>query len=332
MSEQTDHRSGRLIRHDGIACPLVTPACAAHKRQQRAVRRTQAWRRSILERCAATGAIRPRSASAPGGSRSCRRPARALGITRPLVITDPGLAQHAVGAAGAGIARAAGLPTGLFADVRPNPTAATSPRGVEALRAGGHDGVIALGGGSGLDAAKTIAFMVGAGPAALGFRGPRRQLAARQPGGARAGRGGADHRRHGLRGRARRGDHQRGQPREAHHLPPAHDAGPGDRRPRADPRPAAQSHRLDRDGCPLAQPGGVVRAGLPSAGRRHRDRGDPADPSLAGGRGRGRPGPAPPARTCWRRRAWARSPSRRGSAPCTRWPIRSAACWTATTA
>lgn len=84
----------------------------------------------------------------------------ALGINRPLVITDPGLALHAVGERVLAIARAAGLPTGLFADVRPNPTAADVTAGVEVLRAGGHDGVIALGGGSGLDAAKTIAFMV----------------------------------------------------------------------------------------------------------------------------------------------------------------------------
>jgi hypothetical protein len=83
----------------------------------------------------------------------------ALGITRPLLITDPGLALHAVRERVLSIARA-GLPTGLFADVRPNPTAADVAAGVEALRAGGHDGVIALGGGSALDAAKTIAFMV----------------------------------------------------------------------------------------------------------------------------------------------------------------------------
>jgi hypothetical protein len=83
----------------------------------------------------------------------------ALGITRPLLITDPGLALHAVGERVLAIARA-GLPTGLFADVRPNPTAADVAAGIEALRAGGHDGVIALGGGSALDAAKTIAFMV----------------------------------------------------------------------------------------------------------------------------------------------------------------------------
>jgi alcohol dehydrogenase class IV len=82
----------------------------------------------------------------------------ALGIARPLLITDPGLAGHAVGERVLAIARA-DLAVGLFADVRPNPTGADVAAGVEALRRGGHDGVIALGGGSALDAAKTIAFM-----------------------------------------------------------------------------------------------------------------------------------------------------------------------------
>jgi alcohol dehydrogenase class IV len=82
----------------------------------------------------------------------------ALGIARPLLITDPGLAGHAIGERVLSIARG-GLPVGLFADVRPNPTGADVACGVEALRRGGHDGVIALGGGSALDAAKAIAFM-----------------------------------------------------------------------------------------------------------------------------------------------------------------------------
>jgi alcohol dehydrogenase class IV len=86
---------------------------------------------------------------------------RALGIARPLLITDPGLAEHPLGQRVLKIARDAGLACGLFAAIRPNPTGADVERGVEALRAGGHDGVIALGGGSGLDAAKATAFKAG---------------------------------------------------------------------------------------------------------------------------------------------------------------------------
>jgi alcohol dehydrogenase class IV len=54
-----------------------------------------------------------------------------------------------------------GLPTGLFSDVRPNPIGKNVEDGVAAFKAGGHDGVIAWGGGSGLDAAKAVAFMAG---------------------------------------------------------------------------------------------------------------------------------------------------------------------------
>ena len=82
----------------------------------------------------------------------------ALGMVRPLLITDPGLAGHAIGERVLAIAQAS-LPVALFADIRPNPTGADVAAGVEALRRGDHDGVIALGGGSALDAAKAIAFM-----------------------------------------------------------------------------------------------------------------------------------------------------------------------------
>lgn len=86
---------------------------------------------------------------------------RALGIERPLVVTDPALAQHAIGRRLVEIARDAGLAVAVFADVRANPVDGNVAAGVEAYKAGGHDGVIAFGGGSGLDAAKTVALMAG---------------------------------------------------------------------------------------------------------------------------------------------------------------------------
>lgn len=60
-----------------------------------------------------------------------------------------------------GALKAAGLSAGLFSDVKPNPVGANVTAGVIAYKAGNHDGVIAWGGGSGLDAAKAIAFMSG---------------------------------------------------------------------------------------------------------------------------------------------------------------------------
>jgi alcohol dehydrogenase len=49
----------------------------------------------------------------------------------------------------------------VFSDVRSNPVESNVERGVVALRAGGHDGVVAFGGGSALDVGKVIAFMAG---------------------------------------------------------------------------------------------------------------------------------------------------------------------------
>jgi alcohol dehydrogenase class IV len=97
----------------------------------------------------------------PGRITELPEACRILGMARPLLVTDPALARHAIGQRVVEIVRNAGLAVGMFADVRPNPTGANVVSGVEAYRSGGHDGVIALGGGSGLDAAKAVALMVG---------------------------------------------------------------------------------------------------------------------------------------------------------------------------
>jgi alcohol dehydrogenase len=83
------------------------------------------------------------------------------GIRKPLLVTDAILAgMPMIGAALAALAEA-GIPATLFSDVQGNPVEANVYRGVDALRAGGHDGVIAFGGGSALDVGKVIAFMAG---------------------------------------------------------------------------------------------------------------------------------------------------------------------------
>jgi len=84
-----------------------------------------------------------------------------LGIRRPLLVTDPGLAALPMIANAVAICREAGLHCIVFSDVRSNPVEQNVIDGVRAYREGGHDGVIAFGGGSGLDAAKAIALMVG---------------------------------------------------------------------------------------------------------------------------------------------------------------------------
>lgn len=85
----------------------------------------------------------------------------AAGIKKPLLVTDKGLASLPITAATLDLMQAAGLGRAIFADVDPNPTEVNLAAGVAAYKAGGHDGVIAFGGGSGLDLGKAVAFMAG---------------------------------------------------------------------------------------------------------------------------------------------------------------------------
>ena len=86
---------------------------------------------------------------------------KAAGMKRPLLITDPGLAKLPMVRDAVAANKAAGLPTGLFAEVKSNPVGRNVEDGLAACRAGGHDGIVAFGGGSALDAAKAVALMVG---------------------------------------------------------------------------------------------------------------------------------------------------------------------------
>jgi len=84
---------------------------------------------------------------------------RETGITRPMFVTDPNLAglpmtRNAIG-------QLTGVGASLFSDIRPNPVEANISDGVAAFRDGGHDGVVAFGGGSALDVGKLIAFAAG---------------------------------------------------------------------------------------------------------------------------------------------------------------------------
>lgn len=89
------------------------------------------------------------------------RACRSVGMSKPLIVTDPGIARLPMIAAAVAANEADGLPTAVFSDVRPNPTGANVEAGLKVYRDGGHDGVVAWGGGSGLDAGKAVALMAG---------------------------------------------------------------------------------------------------------------------------------------------------------------------------
>ncbi len=87
--------------------------------------------------------------------------AKASGIKNPLLVTDPTVAKLPMTKAVLEQLAADGCKTTVFSAIRPNPVAANVEAGIQVLRAGKHDGVIAFGGGSALDAGKVIAFMAG---------------------------------------------------------------------------------------------------------------------------------------------------------------------------
>ncbi|MDC1264523.1 iron-containing alcohol dehydrogenase [Amylibacter sp.] len=83
------------------------------------------------------------------------------GIKKPLLVTDRGLAGMEITQKTLNLLDDAGLGRAIFADVDPNPNEKNAAAGVAAYKAGNHDGVIAFGGGSGLDLGKVVAFLAG---------------------------------------------------------------------------------------------------------------------------------------------------------------------------
>ncbi|MGH6641584.1 MAG: iron-containing alcohol dehydrogenase [Bradyrhizobium sp.] len=86
---------------------------------------------------------------------------KALGLKRPLIVTDPGLAGLPMIKEAVARNEAAGLHTAVFSDIKGNPNGKNVEDGLKVYRAGKHDGVIAFGGGSALDAGKAVALMSG---------------------------------------------------------------------------------------------------------------------------------------------------------------------------
>jgi alcohol dehydrogenase class IV len=93
----------------------------------------------------------------PGRIAELAKACAQVGIRRPLIVTDEGL----IGAPMIRNALAALDGAALFGAVRGNPAASHVEAGLNAYRAGDHDGVVAFGGGSALDAGKVVAFMSG---------------------------------------------------------------------------------------------------------------------------------------------------------------------------
>jgi len=86
---------------------------------------------------------------------------RALGIARPLLVTDPGLMAIGLVQPVLGALEAEGCPAVVFDQVREDPPEATVLAAADLGRSQNVDGVLAVGGGSSMDVAKVVAVLLG---------------------------------------------------------------------------------------------------------------------------------------------------------------------------
>ena len=86
---------------------------------------------------------------------------KTLNISKPLLVTDKGLADTEIVKNTLSILKNHNIAVALYSNVVGNPTGTNVNEGVESYKNNNCDGVIAFGGGSGLDVGKAIAFMSG---------------------------------------------------------------------------------------------------------------------------------------------------------------------------
>ena len=82
-----------------------------------------------------------------------------LGIKKPLFVTDKDLAKTDLVKKIISDVSLKSFSINIFSNIKGNPVGSNVEEGVKAFKKGNHDGVIAFGGGSGLDVGKAIAFM-----------------------------------------------------------------------------------------------------------------------------------------------------------------------------
>ncbi len=87
-----------------------------------------------------------------------------LKMRRPLLVTDRGIVQSGMGGRVTEVAARAGILLMLFDGISPNPTEDNVFAGLERYRSEKCDGIVGLGGGSPLDAAKAIRLLATHGP------------------------------------------------------------------------------------------------------------------------------------------------------------------------
>jgi len=119
--------------------------------------------------------------SGAGSSTRAGDPIKKIGIERPLIVTDPGVAESGIlGRVASGLEEA-GLKVSTFRDAAADPPVGVVQAAAEAYRESGSDGFIGLGGGSSIDTAKAAAVVAANGGTAVDYEGPREAYPAPPP-------------------------------------------------------------------------------------------------------------------------------------------------------
>ncbi len=106
-----------------------------------------------------------------GASASLGERLAELGVTRALVVSDPGVAGAGLVDRIAAVVSAAGIDALVYARTASNPTTTNLDEIVDVFRREGCDGLVGLGGGSSMDAAKAAAALLENGGSIWSYRG-----------------------------------------------------------------------------------------------------------------------------------------------------------------
>jgi len=106
-----------------------------------------------------------------GASARAGEELRALGVTRALLVTDPGVEAAGIADAVAEHATAAGVDVAIFAQTEPNPTTTNVHDAARLYEEAGCDGLLGVGGGSSMDAAKAAGVLAANGGAIVDYAG-----------------------------------------------------------------------------------------------------------------------------------------------------------------
>jgi len=82
-----------------------------------------------------------------------------LGLARPLIVSDPYIAQCGILDRATALFDGAGIPWSVFSDTVPDPTTEVIDTGVKRLQTGDFDSLVAIGGGSSIDTAKGMSVL-----------------------------------------------------------------------------------------------------------------------------------------------------------------------------